>query len=248
MEKLRLDKILTDSGLCSRKEAARLIREGAVSVGGSTAAAGADKYDPETTEITVGGVRLDYKRKHYYMMNKPAGVVSATEDRTEKTVIDLLGEKEKRFGLSPAGRLDKDAEGLLILTDDGDYVHRIISPAKNIWKTYYVETLGALTQADAAALAAGIVLKDGLRCLPARLEIQGTGETSTATVRIREGKYHQVKRMLAARGKPVICLRRLMIGGLRLDGSLAPGCCREMSPSETESVFQGEDLTPVENS
>jgi 16S rRNA pseudouridine516 synthase len=248
MEKLRLDKILADSGFCSRKEAARLIREGAVTVGGDAADSGAAKYDPETTEITVGGTRLEYKRKHYIMMNKPAGVVSATEDRSEKTVLDLLGPREKRLGLFPAGRLDKDAEGLLILTNDGDYVHRIITPAKNIWKTYEVETAGVLDSEDAAAFRQGIELKDGLRCLPAVLEILRSGETSTATVRIREGKYHQVKRMLASRGKPVLFLKRLSIGGLRLDGSLAPGSCREMTLLETESVFQGEDSMPRTNS
>lgn len=248
MEKLRLDKILADSGFCSRKEAARLIREGAVTVGGNVADSGASKYDPETAEIVIGGTRLEYKRKHYYMMNKPAGVVSATEDRREKTVLDLLGERERRLGLFPAGRLDKDAEGLLILTDDGDYVHRIITPAKNIWKTYEVETDGALDSADTAAFRQGLTLKDGLRCLPAILEILRSGEKSTATVRIREGKYHQVKRMLASRGKPVLRLRRLSIGGLRLDENLAPGSCREMTPLEMESVFLGEDFSPAENS
>ena len=238
MEKLRLDKIIADTGIASRSEAARLIREGAVSVDGKTAASGADKADPETAEIFVGGQRLEHRKKRYFMMNKPTGVVSATEDRSEKTATDLLEGPDARLGLFPAGRLDKDVEGLLILTNDGDYSHRIISPSKNVYKTYYVETRGALDDTDIAAFSGGIVLRDGLTCLPAVLKIISTGDVSAAEVRIHEGKYHQVKRMLASRGKPVTVLLRLAIGGLRLDGALKPGAYREMSPAEAESVFK----------
>jgi 16S rRNA pseudouridine516 synthase len=237
MEKIRLDKIVADMGFGTRSEAARLIRDGDVLVDGRVASSGAEKYDPAISEITVGGTRLVYKKLRYFMMNKPAGVVSATEDRKEATVLDLMTDGDRRLGLFPAGRLDKDAEGLLLLTNDGDLVHRIISPSKNIWKTYYVETLGALGIEDAAALKTGVVLRDGLRCLPAVLEIISAGETSTASVRIREGKYHQVKRMLASRGKPVTYLKRLSIGGLELDSALVPGSYREMTREEVESVF-----------
>lgn len=151
MEKLRLDKIIADSGLASRREAARLIKKGFVTVDGRAANSGADKVDPETSEIVVGGAPITYKSRRYMMMNKPAGFVSATEDRKEKTVLELLSDADRRLGLFPAGRLDKDAEGLLLLTNDGDWAHRVTSPSKNVWKTYYVETAGALLEEDAAS-------------------------------------------------------------------------------------------------
>ena len=238
MEKIRLDKIISDTGRASRREAAQLIKNGFVTVDGRAAASGAEKFDPDTSDITVGGTPLHYKKKHYFMMYKPGGCVTATEDRSEKTVLDLLSGNDRNLSLFAAGRLDKDAEGLLILTDDGDYVHRIISPSKNIGKTYYVETDGALTAEDAAAFKKGIILKDGLHCLPAVLDISDSGNINCATVTIREGKYHQVKRMLASRGKPVTYLRRISIGGLSLDASLTPGSYREMTETETESVFR----------
>jgi 16S rRNA pseudouridine516 synthase len=237
MEKMRLDKIIADAGLASRREAAQLIKDGFVTVDGRTAASGAEKYDPDAAAIAVAGRAVVYSKKHYLMMNKPAGVVSATEDRSEKTVLDLLGGFDARLKLFPAGRLDKDAEGLLILTDDGEYAHRVISPSKNIWKTYYVETDGELTDGDARAFGDGIVLKDGLECLPAVLEIVSPAEKRGAYVRIREGKYHQVKRMLASRGKPVTYLKRVSVGGLKLDENLAPGAYRAMTEAEIASVF-----------
>lgn len=238
MEWIRLDRIICDAGLASRREAARLIKSGFVAVNGKTASSGAEKFDPASAEIIVGGKMLVYKNMRYLMMNKPAGVVSSTEDPDERTVLDLLDDVTRRCGLFPAGRLDKDAEGLLILTDDGDYAHRILSPSKKVFKTYYAETDGFLNESDAEAFQNGIILKDGLRCLPAFLEIIHSGEKSAAYVRIREGKYHQVKRMLASLGKPVTYLRRESIGGLGLDASLQPGEYREMSPDETELVFR----------
>lgn len=237
MAKERLDKLISDSGLASRREAAQLIKNGCVVINGVIAASGADKYDSAVSEIIVGGTKLNINKNRYIMMNKPAGVVSSTEDRREKTVCDLLEGTERRLNLFPAGRLDKDAEGLLLLTNDGDYAHRIISPAKKVYKTYAVITEGKLQEADVRAFELGIVLKDGLVCLPARLYIDSVGETSKATVMIREGKYHQVKRMLASLGKPVIYLKRIAIGGLRLDDRLMPGQYRELSAAETEAVF-----------
>lgn len=237
MELIRLDKIICDAGLASRREAARLIKSGFVTVDGKTASSGAEKYDPASVGIIIGGKMLVYKKKRYLMMNKPAGVISSTEDPGERTVLDLLDDLSRRCGLFPAGRLDKDAEGLLILTDDGDFAHRILSPSKKVFKTYYAETRGFLNESDAEAFRNGIILKDGLRCLPAFLKIIYSGEKSAAYVRIREGKYHQVKRMLASLGKPVDYLRRDSIGGLNLDTSLRPGEYREMTPDEIESVF-----------
>ena len=240
MEWIRLDKIIADAGLASRSEASRLIKNGFVTVGGRPATSGAEKVDPAETEIIVRGKTLVYQRHHYFMMNKPSGYVSATEDRNEKTVSELLDGASSRLGLFPAGRLDKDTEGLLLLTDDGDYAHRIITPAKKIYKTYYVETDGALTDGDSAAFLSGIVLRDGLRCLPGRLDIIASGIKSTAYVKIREGKYHQVKRMLAALGKPVTYLRRVAIGGLKLDGQLKAGQYRELTAEEVGAVFSGD--------
>jgi 16S rRNA pseudouridine516 synthase len=237
MERLRLEKIISDAGLASRKEAALLTKNGFVTVDGKTALSGADKYDPTESEIIVNGRILRYQKYHYLMMNKPAGYISATEDRNEKTICELLQGTDGRLGLFPAGRLDKDAEGLLLMTDDGDYAHRIITPSKNVFKTYYVETEGTLNSGDAAAFQSGIVLGDGLHCLPARLLILTSGIMSTAYVRIREGKYHQVKRMLASLGKPVTYLKRIAIGGLQLDERLAAGQYRELTQAEAESVF-----------
>lgn len=242
MEHMRLDKIISDAGVASRRETAQLIKNGFVTVNGQMASSGADKYNPDHSEIIVSGRKLVFRKKHYLMMNKPAGYVSATEDRNEKTVNDLLEGVYSRLNLFPAGRLDKDAEGLLILTDDGDYAHRIITPSKKVFKTYYIETDGALCIDDAEAFKKGILLKDGLLCLPAQLDIVTSGEMSTAYVKIREGKYHQVKRMLASLGKPVTYLRRVAVGGLPLDDRLAPGQYRELTEEETESVFIESDL------
>lgn len=239
MERTRLDKIISDAGLASRREAATLIKNGFVTVDGKTAQSGADKYDPAASDIFISGKKLVYRKHYYLMMNKPAGYVSATEDRDEKTVSDLLEGVYARLGLFPAGRLDKDAEGLLLLTDDGDYAHRIITPSKKVFKTYYVETNGRLTAADTDAFYKGIILGDGLACLSARLDIITSAEMSTAHVLIREGKYHQVKRMLASLGKPVIYLKRIAIGGLMLDNNLGAGQYRELSEIEKELVFKG---------
>jgi 16S rRNA pseudouridine516 synthase len=239
MDKIRLDKIISDSGIASRKEAVRLIRSGFVAVDGRLAASGDEKYDPEASEILVDGKPLRYTRYHYLMMNKPAGCVSATEDRSEKTVLELLDGPWRRLDLFPAGRLDKDAEGLLLLTDDGDWAHRVISPNKKVFKTYYVETDGPLGQEDVAAFENGITLKDGLVCLPAGLRILSSGDKSTGLVLIREGKYHQVKRMLSVRGKPVTYLKRLAVGGLTLDENLKPGYYKELTEQEAALVFEG---------
>jgi 16S rRNA pseudouridine516 synthase len=241
MDKLRLDRIISESGRASRKEAAKLIRYGAVVVDGRTAKSGDEKYDPEASEILINGEILHYRKFHYLMLNKPAGYVSATEDQKETTVLELLDPVSRRLHLFPAGRLDKDAEGLLLLTDDGDWAHRVISPSKKVFKTYYAETEGALEPADIRAFREGMVLKDGLECLPAGLQILSSGEKSTCLVLIREGKYHQVKRMLASRGKPVIYLKRLAVGGLRLDETLAAGAYRELDEAEQALVFAGPD-------
>jgi len=222
---LRLDKIIADSGLYSRSEAAALISRGRVTVGGRPALSGAQKYDPQAESIAVDGKLLEHRRFRYVMLNKPRGYVSSTEDKLHKTVMELLDEKYSKLGLFPAGRLDKDAEGLLLLTNDGELAHRITSPTKKVNKRYFVETENTFTTDDIERIAQGITLGDGTKCLPAILEPAVGG----AFVTIHEGKYHQVKRMMAALGKTVVSLKRLAIGNLVLDEKLNPGEYRELT-------------------
>ncbi|MGE4484565.1 MAG: pseudouridine synthase [Oscillospiraceae bacterium] len=237
MALMRLDRILSAKSSFSRREAKSLVRDGLVTADGVKAVSPEEKYDPETAVIAIGGVPLDQKTHHYIMMNKPAGMVSSTEDPRDSTVLELLDESLLHLDLFPAGRLDKDSEGLLILTDDGVYCHSVISPKKNVNKIYYIETFGVLTEADCRAFEDGIVLGDGMVCRPGRLEILESGDVSRALVTICEGKYHQVKRMTASLGKPVKNLRRISIGALILDESLKPGQYRELSEAEAKTVF-----------
>lgn len=233
MAMIRLDKIITDAGLASRKEAKALIRSGRVSVNGRTAASGDEKLDPELSSVCLDGEPIDYKRFRYLMLNKPAGLLSATEDSRQKTVLDLLPPELRRQGLFPVGRLDKDTTGLLLLTNDGDFAHSVISPKRHVPKLYRARVDGLLDGEDIAAFARGLVLADGTVCLPAKLECP---EPSLGLVTVYEGKYHQVKRMFASRGKPVTALHRLQIGGLPLDEKLGPGEYRELSREECAAV------------
>lgn len=220
MEQQRLDRILASTGRFSRREVKLLVKQGRVLANGVPAGSAGQKYDPETAEITVNGERLLYRRVTWLMMNKPAGVLSATEDGRGKTVIDLLPPELRRLGLFPVGRLDRDTEGLLLLTNDGPLAHRLLSPRSHVDKVYFARVNGRLTEEDREAFRRGMTLGDGLQCLPAELEILRAGEISEARVTLREGKYHQVKRMLAARGKPVLYLSRVQMGNLTLDSSL----------------------------
>ena len=216
----RLDKLLAGTGRWSRREVKELVRQGRVRVDGQTARTAEEKVDPEASAITVDG-------------HKPAGVLSATEDTHQQTVLDLLPPELRRRSLSPVGRLDKDTEGLLLLTNDGALAHRLLAPRSHVDKVYYARVEGALDPADAAAFAAGMTLGNGLECLPAGLEILSPGE---CLVTLREGKFHQVKRMLAARGKPVTYLKRLSMGPLRLDPELAPGAFRMLTAEEKKAL------------
>ena len=229
MASIRLDKLLADMGLASRKELKELIRSGRVAVDGQPEKRPERKLDPTQSRVALDGEPLSYRAQHYYMMDKPAGVVTATEDRQQKTVMDLLPPELKRMGLFPVGRLDKDTSGLLLLTDDGEFAHRVISPKSCVEKLYYAKVEGSPDEADAAAFAAGLTLADGTRCCPAKLEILGE---DSCLVTVTEGKYHQVKRMLASRGKPVLELRRLAIGELKIDESMGPGGCRELTEND----------------
>lgn len=232
----RLDKLLASTGRWSRGEVKRLVREGRVLTDGRIAASAEEKYDPEAVALAVDGEAVRLRRNVYIMLHKPAGVLSATEDGRGRTVLDLLPPEYKKRGLFPVGRLDKDTEGLLLLTDDGQLAHDLLSPKKHVDKVYLARVTGKLDASDRAAFAAGLTLGDGLRCLPAGLTILSAGAESEALVTIREGKFHQIKRMLAARGKPVAYLKRLSMGALTLDEALAPGAWRELSEEELESL------------
>jgi len=232
----RLDKLLAATGRWSRSEAKRLVREGRVFVNGRVAVSAEEKYDAERAALTVDGEAVRVRRFTCVMLHKPAGVLSATEDGAGRTVLDLLPEEYRRRGLFPVGRLDKDTEGLLLLTNDGALAHELLSPRKHVNKLYVVRVDGALDDADRAAFEAGMTLGDGLRCLPAGLEILSAGAESEALVTLREGKFHQIKRMFAARGKPVRCLKRLAMGPLKLDASLAPGQWRELTGEEEDML------------
>lgn len=229
----RLDKIISATGKKSRREVREMVRQGRVLVDGKPAPAADMKVDPQTAVILLDGEPLGYEKFTYVMLHKPAGVLTATEDRRQETVLDLLPPELRRRALSPVGRLDKDTEGLLLLTNDGQLAHRLLSPKSHVGKVYYARVGGALEPGDIAAFAAGMTLGDGLECLPAGLEILSPTE---ALVTLREGKFHQVKRMLAARGKPVLYLKRLSMGRLRLDPALAPGAWRMLTEEERSAL------------
>ena len=184
--------------------------------------------------MCLDGIKIEYAKYHYYMLNKPAGVLSATDDGRQKTVLDLVTPEMRKMGLFPVGRLDKDTTGLLLLTNDGDFAHRVISPKSGIVKVYHARTEVPVDEADVAAFAEGLTLGDGTKCLPAGLKPLTDG---SCLVEVMEGKYHQVKRMLASRGKPVTELKRLSIGGLKLDESLLPGDFRALEQNELCSVM-----------
>ena len=229
----RLDKIIANRGIASRREVKELVRQGRVLVDGVPASAPDVKVSAETVAITVDGVPVSSERYTDLLLHKPAGVLTATEDSRQRTVLDLLPPELRKRGLAPVGRLDKDTEGLLLLTDDGELAHRLLSPKYHVDKRYFARVDGPLDQADVDAFAAGMTLGDGLMCLPAGLEPLAEG---TCIVTLREGKFHQVKRMLAARGAPVLYLKRLSMGPLTLDAELPIGGWRELTAEETASL------------
>lgn len=232
---MRLDRLLSELGAASRSELRQIIRRGRVSVDGVVVTEPERRVDPEGSEIRLDGELLTYRRFRYFMMDKPAGVLSVTEDRKQKTVLDLLPPELKRLDLFPVGRLDKDTSGLLILTNDGDFAHRVISPKSGVEKRYRAEVEGVPDEEDVKAFAEGLTLGDGTKCLPARLEITGA---NICYVTVMEGKYHQVKRMLASRGKPVVSLRRLSVGALELGEALGPGGFRELEKNDLCKVLR----------
>lgn len=224
----RLDKFLCDSGVGSRSQVKSILKAGRVTVDGTVERDNSRKIDPAIQKVCLDGEALRGGRRVVVMLNKPAGVVTATEDPTERTVMELLPEDMKHLDLKPVGRLDKQTEGLLLFTNDGDLLHRLISPRKEVQKLYYAKHVGEATQADVDAFAAGLTLRDGTRCLPAKLEPLGPGES---LITVCEGKYHQVRRMMAAREMMVEYLERRAEGTLTL-GALPRGAVRELTEAE----------------
>ncbi|MBR6311781.1 MAG: 16S rRNA pseudouridine(516) synthase [Oscillospiraceae bacterium] len=234
MPVFRLERLVTSSGSATRSQARGLIKTGRVLINGAPAKVGM-RIDTDRDLVTLDGEPLNYVRRVVYMMNKPKGVVTATEDEKEKTVLDLMDDFAKKRGVAPAGRLDKDTEGLLILTDDGELAHNIIAPVKGVVKTYEAEVSVVPAPDAEERIAAGLTLWDGTQFLPARMERLGEYQVR---VFLSEGKYHEVKRMLAAVGAPVAKLKRVAIGRLRLDPGLEPGAFRHLSDDEVGLMFE----------
>ena len=228
----RLDKFLCDSGVGTRSQVKAILKSGRVTVDGKPEKDPAKKIDPQIRVIMLDGEILGGKQRMVVMLNKPAGFVTATEDPVEKTVMELLPPELKHLDLKPVGRLDKATEGLLLFTNDGDLLHRLISPKKEVAKVYYARHEGQAEQADVEAFAAGITLRDGTVCLPAKLEPIGPGES---LVTVWEGKYHQVRRMMASRNMTVLYLERRQEGQLTL-GGLPRGQLRVLTPEELTSL------------
>ena len=226
----RLDKLLSEAGIASRKELKTIIRSGRVSVDGVTVTSADRKVDETTAEVRVDGVLVGKQRTVILMMHKPSGYVTSTDDPRDPTVMELLPAEYRYLDPKPVGRLDKDTEGLLLFTNDGQLAHKILSPRNKIWKRYYAEHEGTAGQEDVDAFAAGITLKDGDVCLPAKLIPQGRGKS---LVEVCEGKYHQVRRMLASRGMPVTYLKRICEAGLELE-DLPRGETREVELSQLQ--------------
>lgn len=234
----RLDKVLSNFGFGSRNDVKKLVRAGLVVIDGTTASDASMHVDPENSVITVNGQRLNYRKNIYVMMNKPAGIISATYDARLKTVIDILPEEFACFDLFPAGRLDIDTEGMLLLTNDGQLAHDILSPKKHVEKRYYALINGQVTEEDVRKFTEGVVIDDGYKTMPAELYIIRSGLRSEIELVLHEGKFHQVKRMFEAVGKRVVYLKRIQMGGLKLDESLEPGECRELTADEVQRLKQ----------
>ena len=228
----RLDKFLCDSGVGTRSQVKLILKAGRVTVDGKVERDNGRKIDPKVHIIKLDGEPLGGKRQIVVMLNKPAGFVTATEDAGDRTVMELLPDAYRYLDLKPVGRLDKATEGLLLFTNDGDLLHRLISPKKEVPKVYYARHEGTASEEDVAAFAAGLTLRDGSLCLPAKLEPLGAGES---LITVCEGKYHQVRRMMASREMPVTYLERKQEGGLTL-GDLPRGAVRELTEAEIREL------------
>lgn len=230
---MRLDKYLAEMGSGTRKEIGKAVRAGRVTVNGQTVKNAAMQVTAED-EVSMDGVSVEYEEYVYYMLNKPAGVISATEDARERTVLDLISERQRK-GLFPVGRLDRDTEGLLLITNDGGLAHRLLSPRHHVDKVYYARLDGPVGEAEKALFAQGLKVDEALTALPAELEI--LEPATEVRVTIREGKFHQVKRMFEAVGREVLYLKRLSMGPLALDESLPKGDYRRLTAEEESAIM-----------
>lgn len=230
---IRLDKFLTETGSLTRSQAKEAAKKGRILVNGEAEKKTDRKIDPEKDEIVLDGKRISYAAYEYYMLNKPKGVVSATEDKKYPTVVQLIQDR-KRTDLFPAGRLDIDTEGLLLITNDGELTHNLLSPKKHVDKVYLAEFEGVFPEDGKEQFQAGLILEDGVKTMPAHISVNG----NQARLTIREGKFHQVKRMFQAVGCQVTYLKRLSMGSLTLDENLKPGEYRPLTNEEIESLKQ----------
>jgi len=235
---MRIDKFLSNMGFGSRKEVKVLLKTKAVEVNGEIVRDPKVHVDEHADQVLVGGEAVAYTEFIYLLMNKPQDVISATEDKYDQTVIDLLDEEEQNFEPFPVGRLDKDTEGFLLLTNDGKLAHELLSPKKHVDKTYYALIEGLVTEADKEAFKKGVALDDGYVTKPASLNILESGPLSKIELTITEGKFHQVKRMFESVGKRVVYLKRLSMGPLTLDPELGLGEYRHLTEEEVNSLKQ----------
>lgn len=235
-KKQRIDKILSNLGYGSRSELKKLCKSGLVKVNGKVINNPGVQVDVENDEILFDGEKVVYKEFIYLMLNKPDGYISATFDKRDPIVLDLIDKEDLIFEPFPVGRLDKDTEGLLVLTNDGQLAHRVLSPKKHVPKTYYAKIEGVVTEEDVKAFAEGVILDDGYETMPAELEILKSDEISEIELTIHEGKFHQVKRMFESVGKKVVYLKRLSMGKLKLDEGLALGEYRELTEEEVKMI------------
>lgn len=236
---MRLDKFLCETGFGTRSQVKTLLKKGLVSVNGNPVKKPEQKVDEHTDEVICDGKRAVYAAMEYLMLHKPAGVLSATEDRRQKTVLDLLEDTARR-DLFPVGRLDRDTEGLLLLTNDGELAHRLLSPRKHVDKTYYAKIAGRVTDEHVRQFQMGLDIGEKKPTLPAQLEIITSGADSEVRVTIHEGKFHQIKRMFQTVGCEVVYLKRLSMGSLVLDEKLKPGESRHLTEQE---MIQLKELT-----
>ena len=235
-KKMRVDKLLSNVGVASRAELKKYCKQGLISVNGKVINNPGVQVDSENDEVTFNGEKIVYREFVYIMLNKPDGYISATFDKHDPIVLDLIDSSYLVFEPFPVGRLDKDTEGLLVLTNDGQLAHRVLSPKKHVPKTYYAKIQGKVTEEDILAFEKGVVLDDGYETMPSQLKILKSDEMSEIELTIHEGKFHQVKRMFESVGKKVVYLKRLSMGKLTLDESLELGAYRELTEEEVKLI------------
>ena len=237
VKNIRLDKYLVHVGYGSRSIVQKLIKSKKVKVDGEIVVKPEKSINPITSEVYVGNELMEYEEHYHFILNKPGGYITATEDTRDETVLDLLNEQDQNKEVFPVGRLDKDTEGLLVLTTDGQMAHKVLSPKKHVEKKYYAKVNGVMEEADISVFEEGITLEDGTKYKPGKLEIIKSSEISEIYVTISEGKFHQVKKMVQYVGKEVIYLKRVQMGGLKLPEDLELGEYRKLTKEELESLF-----------